>query len=418
MRFKVLFLVENNSYPQDFRVRREALALRDAGCNVSVIAPRGKSEAWAEVVDSIHIYRFPAPPAGKSFLGYAFEYAYATLAILILALWVAIRRGVDVVHAANPPDTLAVVAGVLKLFGKRFVFDQHDLCPEIYLCRTQTPARLPSSLLRLLERLSYSLADVVIVTNQSYKEIALSRGRVPESKVFIVRNGPPLSYTPMPPIPELRRSARYLIGYVGTIGPQDGLDYWMRAIREIRFTLKRSDFVAVVIGDGDALPSVRALSETLGIASHVLFTGRLPESDARRLLSSVDVCVQPDPLNPLNDKSTMNKLMEYMALGKACVAFDLVETRVSAADAALYAHANDEFAFASHVVWLLDHPQERRRMGEIGSERIERYLAWEYSIAPLTRAYTDGLAADSSCPRPLSGVATSMDRSGPGSHST
>jgi len=389
---RVLLLVENNSYPFDFRVRREAQALLEAGYQVSVIAPRGAAQSWTEDIDGVSVYRFPAPPGGAGVLSYAFEFGYATLAMLLLTAWVSVSKGVDVIHAANPPDTLGVIGLVFKLFGKRYVFDQHDLAPETYLSRFEQPREnLIYKILCLTERLSYAVADAVIVTNESYKHVAIKRGCKDPDKVFIVRNGPPLAYQPLEPVPDLVGRAKYLIGYIGTIGPQDGVDYWMRAIREMVFTLGRCDFLAIVIGSGDALAGVQALARELEIEDYVLFTGRLSELESRKHLSAVNVCVQPDPLSPLNDKSTMNKLMEYMALGKPTVAFDLVETRFSAQDAAIYVQPNNELEFAERVSWLLDNPKQCKKMGEIGRDRVANALAWEYSEPELLRVYDEGL---------------------------
>jgi glycosyltransferase involved in cell wall biosynthesis len=389
---RVLLLVENNTYPSDFRVRREAHALRDAGYQVSVIAPRGPHQAWTEDSDGVSVYRFPAPPGGQGLISYALEFGYATFAMMLLTAWVAVRNGVDVIHAANPPDSLFLIGAIFKLFGKRFVYDQHDLSPETYLSRFgRVRGSLTYRALRLLERASYAVADVVIATNESYKSAALTRGGKQPEKVFIVRNGPPLSYQPIRSDLHLDRRPKHLIGYVGTIGPQDGLDYWLRAIREMVFTLQRRDFLAIIIGSGDALPGIQALARDLCVEDYVHFTGRLDELEARKYLSAVAICVQPDPLSPLNDKSTMNKLMEYMALGKATVAFDLLETRFSAQGAALYVPPNDELEFATRVSWLLDHPEECERMGATGMERVARFLAWEYSVPNLLRAYSQGL---------------------------
>jgi glycosyltransferase involved in cell wall biosynthesis len=398
---RALLLVENNAYPYDVRIRREAHALRDAGYQVAVIAPRDGAQRWSEQMDGIQVYRFPSPSGGKGIIGYAVEFGYATSAMLALTTWVAVRHGVDVIHAANPPDTLFAIGGLFKCFGKRFIFDQHDLSPEVYLSRFARPRKnLIYRVLRFLERCSYAVADVVISTNESYKKIAIQRGNKNPEKVFVVRNGPPQSYQLAEPDPDLSRRAKYLIGYVGTIGPQDGLDYWMHAIREMVFTLGRRDFLAIVIGDGDALPGVKALAKELQIEAYVLFTGRLDGLEVRKILSTVDVCVQPDPLSPLNDPSTMIKLMEYMALGKPTVAFDLTETRFSAQDAALYVRPNDEREFAEKVSWLLDHPDECERMGEMGRHRVAHALAWEYSVPNLLRAYeaiTKNRLAAASC---------------------
>lgn len=401
---KVLLLVENNGYPRDFRVRREAHALRDHGCQVAVVCPREGRERWRERLDGIEVYRFPAPPGGAGVLGYAFEFGYATLAMLLLSLWVWLRRGVEVVHAANPPDTLFVIGAVFRLLGKRYVFDHHDLAPEVYLSRFGTPRRdTVYRVLKLMERASYAVANVVIATNESYARRAVVEGRMRPDKVFVVRNGPPLSYQPLPPPDGLVGRARYLIGYIGTIGPQDGLDGWMRSLAYLVHRLGRQDVLALVIGDGDALPQVRRLAAELRIEPHVLFTGQLGETDARRHLSAVSLCVQPDPPSPLNQHSTMNKLMEYMALGKATVAFDLAETRRSGGEAAVYV-AGDEAAFAREVARLLDDEPERVRRGEAGRQRVATALAWEYSVPHLLRAYGEGLALAPRLPSTLAGT--------------
>jgi glycosyltransferase involved in cell wall biosynthesis len=389
---RVLMLVENNAYPLDFRVRREAHTLRDAGYRVSVIAPRDGTQRWTEEVDGVSVYRFPAPPSGSGLVSYAFEFGYATLAILLLTLWIWLRRGVDVIHAANPPDTLFIVGAIFKLVGKRYIFDQHDLAPETYLSRFRQPREnAVYKALQLIERCSYAVADVVIATNESYKQLAVTRGGKRSASVVIVRNGPPLSYQPVDPDPAVMRRAKDLVGYVGTIGPQDGVDCWIRSIHEIVFNLGRHDFLAIIIGNGDALANVQALARELKVDDCVWFTGRLPEPEVRKYLSAVHVCVQPDPSSPLNDKSTMNKLMEYMALGKPTVAFDLAETRYSAQEAAAYVRPNDELEFARRVCWLLDSPAERERMGEIGRRRVREGLAWEHSALGLLRAYGEVL---------------------------
>lgn len=388
----VLMLVENNAYPFDVRVRREALTLRDAGFRVFVISPRGKDQTWTENVDGVEVFRFPAPPGGDGLIGYVFEFGYATLAMFVLTCWVAVRHGFDVIHAANPPDTLFVIGLVFKLFRKRFVYDHHDLSPETYLSRFKQPTEnAVSRVLRMLERGCYATANVVIGTNESYRELAIQRGRKRPEQVFVVRNGPPLSFQRVAPDPTLAGRARYLIGYVGTMGPQDGVDYWLRAIQKMVVVLGRRDFLAVIIGDGDAGPSLRALARELAIEPFVWFTGRISDRDLKTYLSTVHVCVHPDPLNPLNDRSTMNKMMEYMAFGKPTVAFDLREARYSAQDAALYAQPNDELDFARKVCELLDDEAARERMGKSGRERVAKQLAWEYSVPELLRSYQEGL---------------------------
>jgi glycosyltransferase involved in cell wall biosynthesis len=395
MTLHVLLLVENNSYPFDVRVRRESLALRDAGCRVTVIAPRSALQPWVEDVDGVTVRRFPAPAGGSGLLSYAFEFVYSTLAMLALALWVRLFARVHVVHAANPPDTLFVVGIAMKLLGARFIFDHHDLSPETYLSRFgKSNANAVSAALRLLERASFACADVVIATNESYKRLAIQRGRKTADKVFVVRNGPPLSFQPVAVDAELRRRSSHLIGYIGTMGRQDGVDYLLRAVKHLVTTEKRRDFLAVIIGGGDEAGALKELAATLQIEEFVEFTGRVPDARVRTLLSSVDVCVQPDPLNPLNDKSTMNKMMEYMALCKPIVAFDLVETRFSGGDAAVYVPPNDEQEFARQISRLFDDPERCRQLGVAGQTRVSTALAWEYSVPSLLAAYRGGLALD------------------------
>ena len=389
---RVLLLVENNAYPFDVRVRREAVALFDAGYAVTVIAPRAPGQAFSENVDGVAVLRFPAPPGGSGVLGYAFEFAYATAAMLVLAIWVSLRRGFDVIHAANPPDTLFVIGAVFKVFGKKFVFDQHDLSPQTYLSRFKAArSNAVFRALAFLERCTFAVADVVIATNESYRQVALERGHKKPEQVFVVRNGPPLAYLAVQPDAALQQRAKHLIGYIGTMGPQDGVDCWLRSVQHMVFSLGRTDFLAVVIGSGDAAPALHALARELNIEKYVWFTGRISDIDARRYLSTVAVCVQPDPLNPLNDKSTMNKVTEYMALGKPVVAFDLVETRVSAGEAGVFATPNDELEFARKVCELLDDPQQALRMGAVGRKRVVNHLSWEHSVPHLLRAYADGL---------------------------
>ncbi len=395
MTIHVLLLVENNPFPFDVRVRREAYALRDAGCRVTVISPRDTGQNWSESVDGIDVRRFPMPPGGSGLISYTFEFVYATCAMLALSVWVSLFNRVHVVHAANPPDTLFVVGAVMKLSGAKFVFDHHDLAPETYLSRfCKESPNLVSKALLALERATFATADVVISTNESYKRMALERGKKTSDKVFVVRNGPPLSFQPVEPDSTLRSRAPHLIGYIGTMGPQDGVDYLLRVVQLLTTTLGRRDFLAVIVGGGDEEASLRALAVTLKIEKHVYFTGRVPDARVRTLLSSVDVCVQPDPFSPLNNKSTMNKMMEYMALGKPVVAFDLVETRVSGGDAAVYVTPNDELEFAREIASLMDDPVRRKRLGAAGRTAVATRLAWEYSVPCLVAAYRSGLELD------------------------
>lgn len=386
---RVLMLVENMAYPQDSRVRREARALTDAGYRVSVIGPAGAGQPWRETLDGVRVYRYPAPPGGNGFLGFLWEYGYSMVATFILSLLVSVREGFDIIHAANPPDLFVFVAGFHKLLGKRFVYDHHDLAPEMYYARFgQGGNRLVYRALVVLEKLSCRFADHVIATNQSYKSVEMRRGRVPEDRITIVRNGPdPNRLRAVEPDPDLRRKGVTILGYVGAIGFQDGLDSLLRALHHLVHDLGRTDFFCVIIGTGDAWASVKALATQLRLDDQVWFTGWVSAADLVRYLSSADICVDPDPSNPFTDRSTMIKMTEYMALEKPIVAFDLPEHRFTAGDAALYVRPNDELAFARALAQLMDDPARRQVMGSLGRRRIETELAWRYSVPHLLEAY-------------------------------
>lgn len=384
---KALILVENLSVPFDRRVWQESTTLRDAGWEVHVICPQGtKRDTEAEaVVDGVHIHRYPLKAATGGPAGYLQEYGSALWHTLRLARKVG---PVDVVHACNPPDLLYLVAKVLKRQGARFVFDQHDLCPELYLSRFDRGQDLLYRGVCALERATYRAADVVISTNESYKQVARIRGGKKPEDVFVVRSAPVVErFHEVPAEPELKKGKPHLLAYLGVMGPQDGVDYALRALAKLRDEVGRTDWHAVFVGSGDAFDDMVALSAKLGLANQVEFTGRIPDEDLVRYLSTADVCLSPDPLNPLNDVSTMNKVMEYMAMSKPIVSFELREARVSAGDAAVYAPANDESAFAKLVAQLLDDPEERARMGKLGQARVAGALSWENSAKNLIAAY-------------------------------
>ncbi|WP_372671339.1 glycosyltransferase family 4 protein [Amycolatopsis kentuckyensis] len=384
---KALILVENLSVPFDRRVWQESTTLRDAGWEVHVICPQGtKRDTEAEaVVDGVHIHRYPLKAATGGPAGYLQEYGSALWHTLRLARKVG---PVDVVHACNPPDLLYLVAKVLKRQGARFIFDQHDLCPELYLSRFDRGQDLLYRGVCALERATYRAADVVISTNESYKQVARIRGGKKPEDVFVVRSAPVVErFHEVPVEPELKKGKPHLLAYLGVMGPQDGVDYALRALAKLRDEVGRTDWHAVFVGSGDAFDDMVALSAKLGLANQVEFTGRIPDEDLVRYLSTADVCLSPDPLNPLNDVSTMNKVMEYMAMSKPIVSFELREARVSAGDAAVYAPANDESAFAKLVSQLLDDPEERVRMGKLGQARVAGALSWENSAKNLIAAY-------------------------------
>ncbi|MFC0864150.1 glycosyltransferase family 4 protein [Sphaerimonospora cavernae] len=387
---RALILVENLSVPFDRRVWQECTSLRDAGWEVHVVCPKGaKRDTEAEVeIDGVRIHRYPLRPATGGPLGYLREYGWSLLHTFRLARRVGRTGRIDVVHACNPPDLLFLVARALKRQGARFVFDQHDLVPELYLSRFGRGEDVLYRLVRRLERLTYRAADVVIATNESYRETALTRGGKRPEEVFVVRSAPTVErFHEVPAEEALKRGMPHLLCYLGVMGPQDGVDYALRALALLRDELRRTDWHAVFIGAGDAFDAMVALSRKLGLSDLVEFTGRIPDEDLLRYLSTADVCLAPDPYNPLNDVSTMNKIMEYMAMGRPVVSFDLREARVSAGDAAVYAPPNDESEFAKLISFLLDAPEERHRMGEIGRARVSGPLSWEHSRKALLAAY-------------------------------
>ena len=386
---RVLMLLENCSYKSDDRVRQEARALAAAGHQVSVICPSVRGEPWREVVDGVRVYRFPARAAANGFLGYLWEYGYSMVATLIVSLFVFLCEGFDIVHAHNPPDTFVFVAAFYKLLGRRFVYDHHDLAPELYYARFgDSGNRLIYYALVLLEKLSCRLADHVITTNRSYKTVEMQRGHVPEERITIVRNGPDLNrQRPVDSDPDLRQKGTTIIGYAGVMGFQDGVDYLLRALQHLVYDLGRTDFFCVLVGRGDALPGLKSLTEQLGLADYLLFTGWVEHAEVACYLSAADICVAPEPSNSYNDRSTAVKVMEYMALGKPVVAFDLPEHRVTAQDAAVYARPNDELDFARQIALLMDDPEWRKKTGQVGRKRIETELAWSYQEKHLLEVY-------------------------------
>ena len=290
-----------------------------------------------------------------------------------------------------PPDVLLLALWPLKRAGARLIYDQHDLVPELYLSRFGGAGPLYHAA-RWLERVSYSLADVVIATNESYRAVAVARGRKAPEDVFVVRSGPDLGrFRLVEPDESLKRGRRYLLGYLGVMGPQDGVDHALRALAELR--RRRDDWHAILIGEGDVWPEMKALAAELGLQDAVEFTGRIPDEDVLRILSTADVCLAPDPKNPLNDVSTMNKILEYMAMGRPLVSYDLKEARVSAGGAAAYAAPNDEKSFADCIEALLDDPERRVAMGALGRERVQNGLSWEHSKRALLAAYARAAAA-------------------------
>lgn len=391
---RILIIVENLPVPFDRRVWMESTTLQRAGYQVAVICPTGKGyEDLRETRDGIHIYRHRLPEERSSALGYLREYSCALWNEWRLALMIRNDLGFDVIHACNPPDLIFLVAAWFRLFhGTRFVFDHHDLCPELYESKFGKKGFF-HRLLRMAEALTFRLADKVISTNESYREIAITRGRKQPEEVVVVRSGPDLArFNPVPPDPVHRHGRRYLVGYLGVMGEFDGVDHLVRAAATLIRERGRSDIHFMLIGSGPMLDSLRQLTATLGLTDHVEFTGRIPDADMIARLSTCDVCVNPDPMNPLNDKSTMNKILEYMALGRPVVQYDLKEGRRSAADASLYAAPNDIGDLASKIEVLLGNPELRTRMGALGRHRMEETLEWRHQSSRLIALYDTLLA--------------------------
>jgi glycosyltransferase involved in cell wall biosynthesis len=385
---RVLILVENLPSPFDRRVWQEATTLRDAGYGVSIICPTGKGyERSYEVIDGIHIWRYRLPTEAQGAAGYVIEYGAALAWTFYLSWKVWLRRGFDVVHACNPPDLFFLIAGFYRLLGKKFLFDHHDACPELYEAKFGRRDLLWKAMC-WLERLTFRCAHVSIATNHSYRRIAIERGGMAPERVFVVRSGPSLERMKLvPPVEALKCGRRFLVGYVGVMGKQEGIEYLLQAAAHLVHDLKRTDVHFGLVGGGTSLEELKALARELGVARHVTFTGRVPDTEMLALLSTADVCVNPDVANEMNDISTMNKIMEYMALGKPIVQFDLAEGRYSASDASLYARRNDARDLAAKIAALLDDPQKRQAMGAFGRRRVERELEWRYEAPKLLAAY-------------------------------
>ena len=385
----VLIIVQNLPVPFDRRVWQEANELRANGYRVAVICPVGRGhEARYEYLNGIHIYRHPLPVEGNGAWGYLLEYGASLWWEFLLSCRVLKRHGFDAIHACNPPDNIFLIGGFFKLFaGKRFLFDHHDINPELYEAKFGKRGLL-YRLMLLWERLTFAVADVSIATNESYRRIAIERGHMSPQDVFVVRSGPSLERLKiLPPVERLRNGRRFLVGYVGVMGQQEGIPYLIDAVDHIVHTAKRTDVQFALVGGGPALEEMRARVRERGLTEYIDFTGRVPDQTLLEVLNTADVCVNPDEVNPMNDKSTMNKIMEYMALGKPIVQFDLTEGRFSAQEASVYARPNDALDLARHILALLDDPAKREAMGRFGRHRVENELAWPHEAPRLLSAY-------------------------------
>ena len=385
---KVLFLVENLPSPFDRRVWQEATALKSAGYGVSIICPTGKGyEKHFEEIDGIAIYRYDLAVEAEGALGYAIEYSLALFWTFVLCWRVLFTRGFDAIHACNPPDLFFLIGGFFKLLGKKFVFDHHDINPELYEAKFGR-RDLFWKLMVAFERLTFKAADVSLATNESYRSIAIGRGGMDPERVFVVRSGPSLERLKIvPPDESLKRGRKYLVGYVGVMGRQEGIDLLLCAVRAVVDMHGRHDIHFGLVGGGTSLDEMKALAKKLEIEDYVTFTGRVPDAELLAMLNTSDVCVNPDIANEMNDKSTMNKIMEYMALAKPIVQFDLAEGRFSAQDASLFARRNDPDDLAAKIIELIDDPARRAEMGAYGRRRVENELEWRYETPKLLAAY-------------------------------
>ncbi|HTR95743.1 MAG TPA: glycosyltransferase family 4 protein [Trebonia sp.] len=377
---RVLIIVQNLPVPFDRRVWLECQALTAAGYDVSVVCPKGKNDPSYEVIDTVRLYKYRPYAPGGSRVSFAAEYAYSFLATAAKTLLARRRGRFAVLQACNPPDIFWPIAIALRLADRtKFVFDHHDLCPELFQSRFPDGPRLPYQGLLALERRTHRTADHVIATNDSYRDIAIRRSGKAPADVTVVRTGPdPEKLRRGPEDPELRRGRRFLVAYIGVMGPQDGVDIVVRAAGIVIHDMGRDDIAFTLIGSGDCFGELVVLRDELKLGGHVEFTGRVPDELVKKILSTADVGLSPDPKNSLNDVSTMNKTMEYMSFELPVVAFDLRETRVSAGAAAVYVTPNDVHEYAKAIVNLLDDEESRARLARTGRARVEDELAWKH----------------------------------------
>lgn len=385
---KILIIVENLPVPFDRRVWLEARTLRAAGAEVFVICPTGKdyNEPY-EYLEGIHVYRHNLPLEADGPIGFLVEYGAALFWESWLSWKVYFKHGIDAIHGCNPPDLIFLVAIQFRLLGVKYLFDHHDINPELFVAKYDKKGFF-WKLMNLFERVTFRMAKVSIATNESYKNIAVTRGRKNPDDVFVVRSGPDLSRVKqVPPNDMWRNGRKYMIGYVGVMGQQEGLDLLLESLHHIVHKLGRQDVQMCLVGGGPALDMLKNMAIELDVADYVTFTGRAPDADLFEILCTSDLCVNPDKVNPMNNLSTMNKIMEYMAMGKAIVQFDVREGRFSARDASLYAEANNPIDMADKILELLADEQKRDEMAAYGIKRVREQLSWQQQIKPLINAY-------------------------------
>jgi len=393
---RILMLLENNSFPEDRRVALEAQSLVEAGFKVTVICPSGTSRRWSDHAVGAKVYRYPAAWESSGFVGYVWEYAYSLCMMGLLSVFVWIRHGFDVVHVHTPPDLTGLIGVFYQLFGKKFVFDHHDLSPELYLARRDSDSHnIVYRVLLSVERFVVRRADKLISTNETQRKVHLGRCGADQQRCVIVRNGPSDKFLgKVDPAVDAKRHGKLVLGYVGVIGVQDGVDYMVRAVHDLKFRQRRKDFIAVIVGDGSARPQLQRLAEELDVLDEIVFTGALPFSSVPMQVASFDICLTPDPSNAYNDSCTTIKTMEYMSLRKPTVCFRTHENMVTAGDAALYADRNDVGSFVEQIVKLMDDCGRRTVLGKLARQRIENGLTWECQAKILVAMYGDLLGHD------------------------
>ncbi|MEM6826993.1 MAG: glycosyltransferase family 4 protein [Pseudomonadota bacterium] len=389
----VLIVVENLPLPFDRRVWQEARTLHAAGAHVSIICPKTADfpESY-EIIDGIEIHRHPLPLEASGAIGFLIEYSAALFWETVLAWKIFFSRRFDVIQGCNPPDLIFLVAAPFKLFGVKYIFDHHDINPELYEAKFECRGFF-WKLMRALEKVTFKFANVSIATNESYKEIAVDRGGMDSSRVHVVRSGPDLArLNPVPSVEKWKNGRQHMVGYVGVMGDQEGIDLLIEAVDYLVHEHGRRDIQFVLVGGGPALENLKSLTRKAGLEDFITFTGRAPDKELFEVLSTMDIGVNPDRVNAMNDKSTMNKIMEYMAFGKPIVQFDVTEGRVSAGEASLYAAPNDPRDMGDRILELVADPNRRAVMGAFGRARVEDQLNWQHQIKPLLSAYRQALS--------------------------
>jgi len=384
----ILFIVENNSVPHDFRVWNEAEAVKEFGYEVSVICPKNKRSSETYVnIDGIEIYRHINPFDGTGKLSFIFEYLNACIWEILFSVYIYFKKPFHLIHAANPPDHIFIIALLFKIFGVKYLFDHHDISPENYVAKFRRKDMF-FNILMMMERLTFMIANAVISTNESYKKIAVSRGRMPSEKVFVVRNGPNISNIIfMPPNRKLKKGFKYLVGYVGAIGNQEDIDVLLKAVQYIVYEKKIEYIKFIIVGTGSNWKNMVELSQKMGLQKYVHFTGFIPYEDLYEILSTSDICVNPEMKNEFTDKSTMIKIMEYMVFGKPIVQFDTNEGKVTAGKAAYCVKNNSIEDFAEAIINLLENKDQRTKMGIIARKRIDEKLKWDFQKINLKKCY-------------------------------